>query len=53
MGQQSFQQQQAVEVRLAQHLLALLEDPRLHLEHLGLPALLRKVLHHLAHIGQA
>ncbi|MNE72733.1 hypothetical protein D3C80_1687000 [compost metagenome] len=53
MGQQGFKQQHAIEVGLAQHLLALFQDPRLDLQDLALPALLRQVLHHLAHISQA
>lgn len=53
VSQQRFKQQGAVEVGLAQYLLALFEDPCLHLQHLGLAALLRQVLHDLAHIGQA
>ncbi len=53
VGEQRFEQQYTIEVGLAQHLLALLENPRLDLEHLGLPALLRQVLQHLAHVRQA
>lgn len=53
MSQQRFEQQGLIEIGLTQHLLALFEDPGLHLQHLGLAAFLRQVLHHLAHIGQA
>jgi len=53
MSQQRFDQQSTVQVRLAQHFLTLLKDPGLNLEDVRRTALLRKVLHHLAHVGHA
>ena len=53
MGQQGFQQQDTIEVGLGQYFLALFENPRLDLQHPALSALLRQILNHLAHIGQA
>ncbi|MNJ77077.1 hypothetical protein D3C77_744930 [compost metagenome] len=52
-GQQRFEQQHAIEIGLGQDLLALGEDPVLNFQDFALAALLRQVLHNLAHIAQA